>query len=96
LKQPSWELGLICYEIVFGKYPFPNYTNQKPQHYAVGNVEFPPSILERPCPKNFKDTVQALLQNEPTSRIELKSAVKMLKSVLQYLKEENFEDVLKV
>jgi len=90
LKQPSWELGLICYEIVFEKYPFPDYSTFNAPNYHVEDVVFPPTYphLHHMCPTIFLLLVQGLLKNNPQDRTDLNLAVQVLKKELAKLKEE--------
>jgi len=73
-KQPSWELGVICYEIAVGEHPFgdypmggelPNLHVTKPDVSQLEKLNFP---------QLFIDTIVGLVENDPEKRISISTA----------------------
>jgi len=70
-KQPQWELGTLCFEIIFGEYPFRDYPigYQPPPNLSI---DIPSEIeLIDEFPKRFVDNMFALVSNDPTKRPHL-------------------------
>jgi len=86
-KQPSWELGVICYEIAVGDHPFGDYP------IGCGDVpnlhvnKLDVSILKiLNFPHLFIDTLVALVEDAPEKRIPIFSACASLDACLKDLK----------
>jgi len=76
-KQPSWELGVLCYEIICGVHPYGNYPDGYPPvpHLRVfeSEVNFK-RMKEKNIPENFISVVKNLLSNNPKDRLPIKDA----------------------
>jgi len=67
LKQPSFEFGVICFEILCGYYPFENYPGFLKDEIKVDNVESKMEKFED-IPNSIFYTVTQLLRNDPNDR----------------------------
>jgi len=79
-KQPSWEIGILSYEISCGFHPFVNYPIGFPPvpNLAVPAIDTKPIVKVNLYPKEFATLVAAMLNSNPTERLDLPSAVKQL------------------
>jgi len=73
-KQPSWELGIICYVLATLEQPFPDQTTQFSSVHlqTLENLKFP---------KKYVDVVNNLLNSDLSNRIELKEALDILEEM---------------
>lgn len=78
-KQPSWELGIICYEIATLTHPFDGYP---PLHGPVSVTKLDTTLLEKlNYPEAFIKLVENLVDNDFTKRMELSEAFDKLQSL---------------
>lgn len=81
-KQPSWELGVICFEISCGEHPFGDYPVgfEKNKNIVVPPLDTTlPDVLQ--VPPNFTKTLINLLQNDPSKRPTIDEAYALLKMI---------------
>eukprot|EP01124_Arcella_intermedia_P033130 TRINITY_DN7860_c0_g1_i2.p1 TRINITY_DN7860_c0_g1~~TRINITY_DN7860_c0_g1_i2.p1 ORF type:complete len:362 (-),score=98.36 TRINITY_DN7860_c0_g1_i2:45-1130(-) len=77
-KQPSWELGIICYEICSeGSCPFEPYEPQKP----LPAINFA-KMIKNNYPNEFEALVEALLHQSSTKRMQIEEAELHLSQIL--------------
>jgi len=78
-KQPAFEFGVICYEILCGKHPLGDYPlpdNEHPQHDYPLPLKYPIQIKfdrtyidsKENIPIGVKDKISRLLINDPNER----------------------------
>jgi len=74
-KQPSWELGVICYEISVGDHPFGDYPigHGDAPNLHVNNVDISP-LETRRYPDLFISILKGLLEDNPKNRISITAA----------------------
>jgi len=78
-KQPSWELGIICFEIATLSHPFDSYP---PLQGTVSVTKLDTTWLEQlNYPKPFIKLVESLVENDFTKRMELSEAFDKLQSL---------------
>lgn len=68
-KQPSWELGIILFELCEGKHPYPNYPK------SVTNKE----IFTNNYPHEFTDIIKKLIILDPSTRTTITEAYSTIK-----------------
>ena len=74
-KQPSWELGLLCYELACIQLPKTLDFNSTPLAFdfqLLENLNFP---------KQFTEMVTKLLCSDPTNRLGLREALNILEDM---------------
>ena len=78
-KQPSWELGLVCFEIACGEHPFGDYPLGFPEtpHLAVPELKIG-ALQELNFPEQFISILVGLLKNDAKSRLDIKTACALL------------------
>jgi len=82
-KQPSWELGVICFEIAVGEHPFGTYPlNCGSPNLCVNKVDV--SLLDKlkDFPDEFKEILQGLVENNPETRMEVSEVEKIMDALL--------------
>lgn len=71
-KIDAWSLGILTYQLLFGKSPFEkdikNITRNKEVQAKLGELTFPASI---PIKDQTKDFIQNLLAQNPEKRMEM-------------------------
>jgi len=78
-KQPSWELGVICYEIAVGEHPFMDYPVGCGQLPNLHVNDFDVSKLEiLNFPKVFISTLVGLTHDDPCGRFPISSGCDLL------------------
>jgi len=80
-KQPSWELGVIIYEIStlqhpFLQYPIPAIYGSPPMVSVEGKLSL--DVIKGKANENLLKLVLLLLENDPTKRIDIEQATNML------------------
>ena len=79
VKQPSWELGCVLFNMAFGRFPFLGY----PAGYgangntSVPTIDIPPDVA---YPSKFTNIIKDLLANDPGARISLTDALTRLQN----------------
>jgi len=68
-KQPSFEFGVICYEILCGRPPLPDYPVHYDFNYPI-QIEFDRTYIDSKenIPEGVKDKISRLLNNDPNER----------------------------
>ena len=71
--QPVWALGVLCFEIAAGEYPFEAYLTMDPP-FAVRPLPGAP-LLELGMPPIFAELLQRMAHNQPSARPSLEEAL---------------------
>jgi len=81
-KQPSWELGILCFELATGEHPFGELypTGEK---FIRGSEVFVPEIatnllIDMKFSQIFINSVKIMIQNDPVKRISISDACSAL------------------
>ena len=78
-KVDIWNLGIICYELLFGKYPYISYKKYKIEYDSLKSLS-----------KEIKSFIESILQEDPIKRIsanELKKHEFLIKNYRGFIKE---------
>jgi len=91
LKQPSWELGVICFELAVDSTPFDGYPNgERYIEESTGNISVLPldttPLEEVELPQDFIGIIVNLLDNNPTKRMTISQAHEALIGSLENIK----------
>jgi len=74
-KQPSFEFGLLCFEILYGDYPFENYILNG-YKFHVDEVNF--ETLDLKYPEEINNVLRLLISNVDSVRPSIESALQVL------------------
>lgn len=91
-KIDAWSLGILTYELLFGKSPFEkdikNITRNKEAEAKLGELTFPTSI---PIKDETRDFIESLLAEDPDKRMDMDEVL-----AHEFLREEMSKKPLKL
>jgi len=76
-KQPSFEFGVICFEILCSIHPFLEYPGGYSYPYEIEDPQFIDFVNE-PIPNKIKEMIIKLLKNNPNERLTIEEAISYL------------------
>mmetsp|Transcript_33030 Transcript_33030/g.53575 ORF Transcript_33030/g.53575 Transcript_33030/m.53575 type:complete len:152 (-) Transcript_33030:181-636(-) len=84
LSSDVYSFGIILWQLVTGRYPYPNCTGEEAGAMVAYNGARPNRLnVSRDCPQALCDLTHACWAEEPTNRPMMEGVVKILRSLLQ-------------